>query len=157
MTEHFPLMIPGGIPADRIVNVTAPFDDSLIATVDTADSAAVETALNTAYTLFKNKDIQLSAARRIEILDKTAVIMAERFDELAIEAAREGGKPLTDSQVEVARAIDGIKNCIEVLRTEHGTEIPMNKNPASANRLAVTRLEPIGVVVAVMVIRSKSL
>ena len=149
MTNHFPLMIPGGIPAGRKVKVIAPFDDTLIATVDTANRAAVETALNTAYTLFKDPDRHLSAARRIEILDKTAVLMAERFEELAIEAAREGGKPLIDSRVEVARAIDGIKNCIEVLRTEHGTEIPMNKNPASANRLAVTRLEPIGVVVSV--------
>ena len=149
MTDHFPLMIPGGIPAGRKLKVTTPFDDSLIATVDTANSAAVETALNTAYTLFKDRDSHLSANKRIEILDKTAVIMAERFDDLAIEAAREGGKPLIDSRVEVTRAIDGIKNCIEVLRTEHGTEIPMNKNPASANRLAVTRLEPIGVVVAI--------
>lgn len=142
-------MIPGGIPAGRKVKVTAPFDDTLIATVDTANRAAVETALNTAYSLFRDRKSHLSAARRIEILDKTAALMAERFDELAIEAAREGGKPLIDSRVEVARAIDGIKNCIEVMRTEHGTEIPMDKNPASANRLAVTRLEPIGVVVAI--------
>ncbi len=149
MTAHFPLMIPGGIPAGRKVKVTAPYDGALIATVDTANKAAVETALNTAYSLFNDRERHLSAARRIEILDNSAAIMAERFEELAVEAAREGGKPLVDSREEVARAIDGIKNCIEVLRTEHGTEIPMDKNPASANRLAVTRLEPIGVVVAV--------
>jgi len=49
----------------------------------------------------------------------------------------------------VARAIDGIKNCVEVLRTEHGEEIPMGKNASSMNRLAFTTHEPIGVVVAV--------
>ena len=75
--------------------------------------------------------------------------MNERAETLALEAAREGGKPLVDSQVEVARAIDGVKLCIEALRTQHGVEIPMNLNAASANRLAFTRFEPIGVVVAV--------
>ena len=59
------------------------------------------------------------------------------------------GKPLHDSRVEVARAIDGVKNCIEVLRTESGREIPMGLNASSQNRLAFTRKEPIGVVVAV--------
>ena len=75
--------------------------------------------------------------------------MKSRADQLAVEAAREGGKPLIDSQVEVARAIDGVENCIEVLRTEPGTVIPMNVNAASAGRIAFTRKEPIGVVVAV--------
>ena len=50
----------------------------------------------------------------MEILEKTASIMSERAEELAVEAAREGGKPLIDSRAEVARAIDGVRNCIEV-------------------------------------------
>jgi len=149
MTEHFPLLIPGAEPAKQTFDVVAPYDNTLIATVDVADNNAVELALTTAYALYKNRSDWLSPEKRIEILDKTADIMSDRYDFLALEAAREGGKPLTDSQVEVSRAIDGIKNCIEVLRTEHGAEVPMNKNAASANRLAVTQLEPIGVVVAV--------
>ena len=75
--------------------------------------------------------------------------MTDRAEELAVEAAREGGKPLTDSRVEVARAIDGVKSCIEFLRTESGREIPMSLNVASEGRLAFTRREPIGVVVAI--------
>ena len=75
--------------------------------------------------------------------------MTERAEELALEAAREGGKPLMDSRVEVARAIDGLKNCIEVMRTEAGVEIPMDLNAASSGHMAFTRREPIGVVVAV--------
>ncbi len=75
--------------------------------------------------------------------------MSQRAEELAIESAREGGKPLTDSRVEVARAIDGVKSCNEFLRTEGGDEIPMNLNAASEGRVAFTRREPIGVVVAI--------
>ena len=129
--------------------MTAPYDCSVIATVDTGGSDAVETALQTADARYRDRKGWLSAEQRIQVLEKTADIMRSRFDELAVEAAREGGKPLVDSKVEVARAIDGIKNCIEVLRSSHGEEIPMQKNAASMNRLAFTTHEPIGVVVAV--------
>jgi acyl-CoA reductase-like NAD-dependent aldehyde dehydrogenase len=46
--------------------------------------------------------------------------MEERLEGLALGAAREGGKPLADSLVEVRRAIDGVRSCREVLRTEGG-------------------------------------
>ncbi len=148
MPEHFKLLIPGATAAGKI-DVTAPFDGAHIATIETGDAKAVETALDTAHNLFSNRQNWLSAEQRINILEKAATIMQSRFDELAIEAAREGGKPLPDSKVEVARAIDGIKNCVEVIRSEHGEEIPMSRNAASMNRLAFTTREPIGVVVAV--------
>ena len=147
MTDHYSLLVPGAT-ADGKIEVFAPYDCSLIATVDTGGSDAVETALKTADALYRDKENWLTAEQRIKVLAKTVHIMQARFDELAVEAAREGGKPLVDSKVEVARAIDGIKNCIEVLRTGHGQEIPMQKNAASMNRLAFTTHEPIGVVVA---------
>ncbi|TDJ03487.1 MAG: aldehyde dehydrogenase family protein [Caldithrix sp.] len=142
-------MIPGATTNDGELEVFAPFDRSLIATAAAADSKAVEKALETASRLFRDRGAWLKPCQRIAILDKAAAIMTERADELAVEAAREGGKPLIDSKVEVTRAIDGVKNCIEVLRTEGGQEIPMNLNPASAGRVAFTRKQPIGVVVAV--------
>ena len=148
MSDHFKLLVPGATASGKI-EVTAPFDGALIATIDTGASDAVEIALATAYDLYRDKHNWLRAEQRIQILEKTADIMQSRFDELATEAAREGGKPLVDSKVEVARAIDGIKNCVDVLKTEHGEEIPMGKNAASMNRLAFTTHEPIGVVVAV--------
>jgi len=131
------------------ITVTSPFDDSVIATLDAANSNDVEKALSTAHALFNDKSKWLSASQRIDILNKTASLMREQFDQLVIDAAREGGKPLCDSQVEVKRAIDGVLNCIECIRTDHGTEIPMGINPASEKHIAFTRSEPIGVVVAI--------
>ncbi len=148
MAEHFKLLVPGATPSGEL-DVIAPFDGAHIATIETGGSDAVDIALRTADALYRDKNNWLDAETRINILGKTADIMQSRFEELAVEAAREGGKPLIDSRVEVARAIDGIKNCIEVLRTEHGEEIPMQKNAASMHRLAFTTREPIGVVVAV--------
>lgn len=148
MATHFPLMVPGS-KADGTHDVVAPYDGSLIASVDVAGASTVETALSTAHALYQDRDKWLSAPQRIEILKRTAIIMQERADELAIEAAREGGKPLVDSQVEVARAIDGVHNCIDCIKENHGTEIPMGINTASMERMAMTHHEPIGVVVAV--------
>jgi len=129
--------------------VRAPFDGALIATCDMADSEQAEQAMATAYALFRDRDAWLPPSRRIEILRKAARLMEERAEPLALQAAREGGKPLVDSRVEVARAIDGMLNCAEVLRSEGGHVIPMNINAASARRVAFTQREPIGVVVAV--------
>lgn len=149
MTTHIPLMVPHTKSRAGNLEVLAPYDDSLIATVAAADSGVVSTALETAERLFQDRRQWLPPSQRIEILSKTATIMEQRSEELAVEAAREGGKPLLDSRVEVARAIDGVRSCVELIRTESGKEIPMNLNAASANRIAYTHAEPIGVVVAV--------
>lgn len=150
MNHHHTLLIASIENSDRDkVTVTAPFDDSEIATLDAATSGDIEKALTTAHALFNDKSKWLPASQRIEILNKTAVLMREQFDELVMVAAGEGGKPLMDTRVEVERAIDGVLNCIECIRTDHGTEIPMGINPSSEKRMAFTRSEPIGVVVAV--------
>ncbi|MGH8594507.1 MAG: aldehyde dehydrogenase family protein, partial [Gammaproteobacteria bacterium] len=120
MTQHFPLLIAAGPSGDGTIEVVAPYDRSPLATMDAASDAAVAQALATAYGLYRNRDAWLSPAKRIEVLEHSAAIMSERKEMLALEAAREGGKPLIDSRVEVARAIDGLKVCIETLRTEAG-------------------------------------
>ena len=131
------------------IPVTAPFDGSEITTVPNATRVDVESALATAYGLYRDRDGWLSKPQRIEILRKAAEIIKERREELAVAAAREGGKPLPDSLVEIDRAADGVENCIEVLRSEGGRVIPMSLNTSSTGRVAFTQFEPIGVVVAV--------
>src|SRR6516162_11098207 len=149
MTDHFPLMVPGGKTTSPLREISTPYDGTLLATVDTADGSVAERALSTAYALYRNRDAWISQARRIDILRNVAKLMQDRAESLALEAAREGGKPLMDSRVEVARAIDGVLNCAELLRSEAGHVIPMNLNAASMGRIAFTQREPIGVVVAV--------
>jgi len=146
---HFDHMIATDIEIAEPLDVLAPYDLSVIATIDTVDEEAVDKALDIAYGLFKDKKTWLPAWQRVEILERAKRIMEGRVEELAIEAAREGGKPLVDSRVEIIRAIDGVQLCIEALRTEAGEEIPMGLTAASVGRLAFTRQEPIGVVVAV--------
>ena len=149
MTDHFPMLVPGSTSDGGDLEVRAPYDGSVIAAVTAADGAAIDRAHANAFSLFADRDQWLKPSQRIDVLTRAAAIMTERAEELAVEAAREGGKPLTDSKVEVSRAIDGVRSCIEFLRTEGGEEIPMNLNAPSEGRLAFTRREPIGVVVAI--------
>jgi len=142
-------LIAGNVKASGKLNVTAPFNSELIATVDKVDEKAIELALSTASSLYNDRSKWLSSDRRIEILTRMSQLMEENAERLILISAQEGGKPLNDTKAEMARAIDGINNCIECIRTNHGEEIPMGLNAASMNRLAFTSHEPIGVVVAV--------
>jgi len=149
MTNEFPVMIPGAATDNGDLKVVAPYDGTKIGSVKLADGAAVEKALENADRLFRDRRQWLKPHERITILEKVSNTMSQRLEELAVEAAREGGKPLIDSKVEAARAIDSLQGCVEVLRTQAGVEVPMGLTPASDNRAAFTRKEPIGVVVAV--------
>lgn len=149
MTQHFDLLMPGAKKSSDTLSVLSPYDRQIIARVATADEETVDLALNNAQSLFNDRSRWLKTEQRLAILQKTAKLMTECSESLALEAAREGGKPLIDSRIEVARAIDGLHVCTETLKTNAGSEIPMNLNAASANKLAFTRREPIGIVVAV--------
>ena len=149
MAERYGLMVPGAKSSSPAIDVLSPYNNLKIGSVATADAGVAEQALKTAYALYRNRDSWLPAWQRVDILERTVEIMTKRADYLALESAREGGKPLTDSKHEVARAIDGVKLCIEALRTQAGEEIPMGISRSSVHRLAFNSLEPIGVVTAV--------
>lgn len=131
------------------IPVTAPFDGSTIGEVETVDRDTVERYLSDAAALYKDRAGWLPLHRRIEILERAAEIMKKRRIELTRQAAHEGGKPWVDSLVEADRAVASIAGCAEVLRNEPGEMIPMGTSPSSAHRVAFTRHEPIGPVVAV--------
>ena len=149
LKTRFALAIPGASATDRWKPVHAPYDRSVIGEVELADAAAVEQALKTAQALFRNRRQWLPQPQRIEILERTRQLLLDRAEDYAREAAREGGKPLPDSRVEIARAADSLRACVDALRTDAGDVIPMSLNAASSQRLAFTQTEPIGVVVAI--------
>lgn len=143
------LMIVSERPAAGSLAVVSPFDGRELDQVATSDSRHAEDALAAAYALFRDRDAWLSIPERVQILSRTAEIMQDRIEELTLLAASEGGKPYNDSKVEVVRAIDGVHLCIEALRSEAGSVIPLGTTAATAGRSAYTQKEPIGVVVAV--------
>lgn len=147
---HYPIQIPGVSHSNgRQIEVNNPYSDALLATVETADAAAVEQALSTAYRLFRDRQKWLPAPQRLAILEKAMAMMQAKAEELAYASAEEGGKPLIDSQVEMARCIDSIRHCIDTLRHQTSHPVPMGVNAASQHRMTMMQKEPIGVVVAI--------
>src|SRR5689334_6811518 len=125
------------------------FDRQPIAEIPVDDAVALEAKLEAATRAFRDRDRWPKAHERIAVLRRVAALMEPRRDHLARQIAREGGKPLSDALVEVGRAIDGVLNAAEELRTLAGREIPMGLTPASTDRWAFTTKEPIGVVAAI--------
>ena len=136
-------------PAIGTLAVNSPYDGRELDQVATSGVDHVDDALAAAHSLFRDRDAWLSIPQRLEILNKAAAIMQTQIEELTLLAASEGGKPYTDSKVEVIRAIDGVRLCAEVLRSHAGNVIPIGTTPATMGRFAFTQKEPIGVVVAV--------
>ena len=79
------------------LKITAPFDGQLIDEISTDNGPEIEGMLSKAHALFSNRSCWIKKSQRIEILRKTAQIIRERRDIIAVSAAREGGKPLMDS------------------------------------------------------------
>ena len=131
------------------IKATSPHSGELIKELSLQDGEDVFRVLDKSHSLFLNKDNWLSKVKRIEILKKVIRKMAENKEYLAELAAREGGKPLQDSLVEVDRAIGGVEAAVHVLSQESGEMIPMGITASSENRLAYTIKEPVGVVIAV--------
>jgi acyl-CoA reductase-like NAD-dependent aldehyde dehydrogenase len=130
----------------NLLEITRPFDGTLIKEIPLNDANDVEKALQVAHGLFLDRAHWLPAWQRIAILEKVAGIMNGQIDELTRIAAEEGGKPWADSRVEVLRAINGVKLGIEHLAQLKGEQVPMGLTEASVNRMAFTMREPIGVV-----------
>ncbi len=132
------------------LNVVSPFDGSLIKTIDLRSSEEAYGMLDTAVALHRDRDAWLQPHERISILSKLASLVEAEADDFAKLIAREGGKPYTDAQIEVARAIDGIRLATkELAHVVRGGEVPMGHTAASVGRSAHTTYEPIGVVIAV--------
>jgi len=132
-----------------MLKVVQAFDRAPIAEIETDDARALERKLQAAERVFKDRDGWLKPHQRIAILRRLAVLMEGRRDHLAMQIAREGGKPLPDAIVETNRAIDGVHNAADELRNFAGREIPMGLSAAAENRWAFTTKEPIGIVAAI--------
>lgn len=132
-----------------MLTVVQAFDRAPIAEIETDDAAALERKLQAAERIFRDRDGWLKPHQRITILRKLAALMQSRRDHLAMQIAREGGKPLPDAIIEANRAIDGVQNAADELRNFAGREIPMGLSAAAENRWAFTTREPIGIVAAI--------
>ncbi|MFD2036913.1 aldehyde dehydrogenase family protein [Belliella marina] len=133
----------------KTLKIYNPFNQELIKEIPMMGKKEVMDSLETAYSLFQDRNNWLPAFKRIAILEKVQEIMKGKIEELTKTAAEEGGKPYQDSKVEVTRAINGVKIASEEIGRLTGEQIPMGLTEASVGRIAFTTREPIGVVASI--------
>jgi acyl-CoA reductase-like NAD-dependent aldehyde dehydrogenase len=133
----------------NIVKVLRPYDQSVIRELPMDSIETVMAALEKSHRLFQESSRWLAPHQRIEILERTVALMQERVESLTQTALEEGGKPYSDSKVEVLRAIAGVKIAAQTISQLGGEQIPMGLTEATRNRIAFTIREPIGVVVSI--------
>lgn len=135
--------------ASHTLAVFNPLDLTLVDTVAESTVEEIDAALGRSYALFRDRAAWLPEHTRIAVLERTASLMEDRFDQLAETAVCEGGKPMTDTRAEIVSAINTVKSTVAALRRDAGEVVPMGLTPATGNRMAFTRREPVGVVVAI--------
>ena len=132
-----------------MLEVKSPWNNEIVGSVETSNNQHLEDILMEVTNVSKLKGNDFPPKERIQVLKSFCEKINQNIESLAKLATSEGGKPITDSIVEIKRGAEGVDSCIEVLKSEAGSVIPMNLNEASSNRLAFTQKEPIGVVLAV--------
>ncbi|MCP3900329.1 MAG: aldehyde dehydrogenase family protein, partial [Desulfobacteraceae bacterium] len=131
------------------IDVVTAFDNKSIKKVTVASSPEVEKAIELAFDTHNNINQKLPKYKRIEIFQKLIQLMLSQKESIIETAAKEGGKPWIDTEIEVERAIGGIKIAINEIENLSGTQIPMGHTAGSQNRIAFTTTEPRGVVLAI--------
>jgi glyceraldehyde-3-phosphate dehydrogenase (NADP+) len=133
---------------DQRIDVTNPFDNSIIDTVPKATPADVDIALAT-LVAGAAKMRKMSAYERSRILRRAAAIMAERVEDLARTISSEEGKIIAEGRVEASRAADIIDLSADEARRLEGEVVPLDAAPGAGNRLGFTLRVPCGIVAAI--------
>jgi acyl-CoA reductase-like NAD-dependent aldehyde dehydrogenase len=131
------------------IDVVAAFDNKSIKKIDVASSLEVEKAIELAFQTHRNYNLRLPKYKRVVILQKLIQLIMSQKESIIETAAKEGGKPWIDTEIEVDRAIGGIHIAINEIGNLSGTQIPMGHTKSSQNRVAFTTIEPRGVVLSI--------
>ena len=122
--------------------VINPADESVIGAVPVASTQNLDAALEAAargFAIWR----KTSPARRAEIIRKTASLLRERIDDIALDITREHGKPLQQARLEVIRGAEFFEwDAGEAQRT-YGRVIP-----SEPGIRYVVHHQPIGTVAA---------
>ena len=136
------------VDRDEKINVTDPFDNSVIDTVPKATEADVETALSAAVEGFETTK-RMTVYDRAQVLYKTANIISERLDEFATIIAREGSKTINEARKEASRCVNTLIVAAEESKRILGETIPFDSFPGGEKRRGYYYRFPIGIVLAI--------
>jgi len=130
------------------IDVTDPFDNSVIDTIPAGNADDAELALASAVKGFEITK-RMTVYDRAQILYKAAGLISERLDEFATVIAREGSKTINEARKEAARCVNTITCSAEEAKRILGETIPWDSFPGGEKRKGFYYRFPIGVVLAI--------
>src|SRR4029450_6928742 len=88
----------------------------------------------------------LPAHERAVILDRAAILLAERPEDFAPPIAEEAAKPIRTARIEAGRAVDTFRFSAVEARSLTGEMVPVDASVPGTGKLAFTLRVPVGVV-----------
>jgi acyl-CoA reductase-like NAD-dependent aldehyde dehydrogenase len=130
------------------LEVRSPWDGNVVAELGVPTDADVEDAVASAVNTFKESR-HLPTHVRAEAIMHISRRIAERVEEIAEIVAREGGKPLKWSRVEVSRAVSTFRWAAEEARRFGGEFVPLDTEQSLGSRAGIVRRFPFGPVIGI--------
>ena len=147
---HFPNLFIGGQwqppHSGRVIASIDPSNEDVWAEVGEADAVDVDLAVKAAKAALDGPwRRKLTASQRGALMYRLAELVRRDSGELALLETSDNGKPLRDTQGEIMRAADWLTFFAGAADKINGEQIPFRPDA-----LAYTRLEPVGVVGAIL-------
>lgn len=136
------------IDKDDKIEVTNPFDGSVIDTVPKATPADVDAAMATAVEGARIMR-QMPAYERYQLLDKAARLMYERQEDLGRTITMEEGKVIAEGRGEAGRSAETITLSAEEAKRLTGETLDLTAASNGAGKFGFTLRVPCGVVAAI--------
>lgn len=123
------------------------FSDEVATLVPSASRDQVERAVTAAVAAASSQ--RLPQSRRAQVLFRAADLVDERAEELKVAVAADTGFTAADVDKEVVRTAETLRLCAEEAKRLAGEVVPLAGVLGQEHRLSWTRLDPLGVVVAI--------
>src|SRR6476619_2600870 len=116
------------VVTDDLAEVRSPFDGRIVGTVPVGTEEHLDVAVAAA--LARHREGAMPAYQRAEILDRAAVLLAERTEDFARSISDESAKPIKTARVEAERAVDTFRFSSAVARTLADELVPNDASSA---------------------------
>jgi acyl-CoA reductase-like NAD-dependent aldehyde dehydrogenase len=126
-----------------VVEIHAPYDNSLIARVAQGRREHAEAAIAASVKAFGTTR-RLPAFERQRVLRQIAAFMTQRKEEFARTLAQEAGKPIKAARTEVERGIFTFNIAAEESTRIYGEYLPLDWQESTAGRWGIVRRFPLG-------------
>lgn len=137
-----------GTAQRRLLEVRSPYSDEVVGTVRQAHPGDVDRVLETAQRA-AGAMRRLVAGERAAILRRAADLIERDASDLAATITAEQGKNTIEAEAEAGRIADIVRLCAEEAGRLSGDVLPLDVAADGVGRLAYTRPEPTGVVLAI--------